>query len=110
MLVNGHCRYIIFPPLSSSCRQPRLHLIPLLLLHLLEFLPCGVEPRVHLVERILGTALEFLPDQILSLLLPQALVLLLHLRHASSFIRGVRGLESSLGMSVDLFRWVGRGE
>ena len=110
LLANGYYPSLISSSLRSSCRQPRLHLIPLLLLHLPEFLPRGVEPRVRLVERVLGTALELLPDQILPLLLPQALVLLLQLRHASGLVRRVRGLESPLRVSVDLFRRVGGGE
>ena len=104
----------ISPPhptaLDSPCRQSRLDLFPLLLPHFPHLLLRAVEPRIHLIKRILGTPFKLLPNHVLPLLLPQALVLLFQFRHAPSLLRRVGGLESSLGMSVDLVRRVGGRE
>lgn len=62
----------------------------------------SIDSRVHLVEWVLFALLEFLPAEIHTLVSAQTRVFLLNLWQASLLKCGIGGLESALGVSVDL--------
>lgn len=62
----------------------------------------SIDSRMHLVEWVLLALLEFFPAEIHTLVPAQAGVLLLNLWQAPLFKCGICGLESALGVSVDL--------
>ena len=68
--VISHYSEDIHSPSYSTLHQPRLRLIPLLLLDILNFLPRTIKPSIGLIERILGTPLKLLANQLYPLILP----------------------------------------
>ena len=86
---------------ATSLRQQRLLLLPLLRLYLLELLLARIKPAGNLVERIVGMLLEFLAN-LIDFLLPSQALLVLHLVQPAFLESGVRSLEPSFRMSVDL--------
>ncbi|KAJ5365747.1 hypothetical protein N7517_008633 [Penicillium concentricum] len=62
----------------------------------------GINSRMHLVEWVLLALLEFLPAEIHTLVPAQTGVFLLNLWQASLLECGICGLESALGVPVDL--------
>lgn len=90
--------------------QPSLSLLPLLLANLPNLLLRTVKLSANLIERVFRALLKLLAYQIDSLLPPQPLVFLLHLRQPSRFIRRISSLEPPLRMSIYLLGIAIRGK
>lgn len=81
-----------------------LNLGPLLVTELRNLVPRGVVRGRDLVEGVVRVLLKLLPDPVLPLLHAQAdaAAVRLHLLETPLLVLGIRGGESSLGVSVDL--------
>lgn len=79
-----------------------LELGALVLPKLSHFLLGSVDGSMHLVEGVLLALLEFLSAEIHTLVSAKTRVLLFDLRKTSFLECGIGGLESSLGVTVDL--------
>lgn len=87
--------------LASSSAQPVFQLLLLAFAELLHLFLGHVVGTRDLVERVVRVLLEFLADLVDLLLSPETL-LVLHLVQASLLVSVVGGLETSLGVAIDL--------
>lgn len=86
---------------NPSSTKPVLQLLPLAVPQCLHLLLGHVVGARDLVERVVRVLLELLAD-LVDLLLPPQTLLILHLVQPLLLKRVVSGLESALGMTVDL--------